>query len=295
VVAFDFWRVVGVGLVILVHLMQRYGMAAGGKFGIPGLYYVTLGGLGVTLLIILSGAALEYTYGAVRQRLGTFMWRRGSHIYPTYWAAILLTVGVFGRIPPAPHSLFDWLLDATGFLEFAGRTWQSFVLPTGWFVGVIMALYLVYPWLSKAIRSRPALTLLGMLVVSVASRYLAWRFIPGTEPSEWFPPARAFEFAFGIWLVTRGSALQALERPFAHLPGALKKTLQHLSDLSFPAYLIHWSVINWPAISGLHAARFLAVVVVVTYVASELILFVGGHAQRYLRKMGSPATAPISS
>ncbi|MDP2402084.1 MAG: acyltransferase family protein, partial [Actinomycetota bacterium] len=94
IVLFDVWRIVAVALVVGVHLLQKAGHPWGRMFGIKGFYQVTLGGVGVTLLLVLSGAVLAYTYSGRDTRWTTFMTRRLAHLYPMYWISLIFAVAV---------------------------------------------------------------------------------------------------------------------------------------------------------------------------------------------------------
>ncbi len=122
-------------------------------------------------------------------------------------------------------------LTLTGTYAFAGR-WGGPFLNTSWFIGLIFVLYLVFPWLSRAISARPALTMAALLALSLASRALLGRYgwLPG-RPLDWFPPCRVFEFGLGIWLA--GAYSRASLRPLSL--GRLDPLIIAAAALSFPA------------------------------------------------------------
>jgi peptidoglycan/LPS O-acetylase OafA/YrhL len=81
--AFDVVRILGVALVVGVHLLQKANSPLGHGFGIPGFYEVTLGGVGVTILLVLSGCVTHLAYSRREYTWVSFMQRRLAHIYPT--------------------------------------------------------------------------------------------------------------------------------------------------------------------------------------------------------------------
>ncbi len=60
----DLIRSVAIILVLVAHIGQAFESPVGMFFGIPNFYYVSLGGLAVTIFLILSGLTLELSYGS---------------------------------------------------------------------------------------------------------------------------------------------------------------------------------------------------------------------------------------
>jgi len=59
----DLARVIAIVLVLIAHIGQAVGNPIGEFFGVENFYWVSVGGVGVTLFLILSGLALELNYG----------------------------------------------------------------------------------------------------------------------------------------------------------------------------------------------------------------------------------------
>ncbi len=133
------------------------------------------GAQGVTLFLMLSGFGL--TWGALRSRnpgaldLPSFYRRRFARILPLWWGVnvlFLLTSFILRR----GLSLADWHFYASlAGLRFIPGVFYYFA-PAWWFIGLIIQLYLVYPWLYSILRARGPLVLLllgcGIGFVSIA-------------------------------------------------------------------------------------------------------------------------------
>ena len=58
----DLIRVIAISLVAFAHIASTWGSRLGSFFGVENLYYVTLGGIGVTLFLIISGFSIDLSY-----------------------------------------------------------------------------------------------------------------------------------------------------------------------------------------------------------------------------------------
>jgi len=271
IVLFDIVRIIAVGLVIFVHLLQRQGHPWGRGFGIPGFYYVTLGGVGVTLCVILSGMVLEYNYGHHELDYFSFVLKRAKRIYPIYWLSVLLALILLGSTR-LTNNFFGYLLDLSGFLAFTGQPWSRYILPTGWFIGVIFSLYLSFPYLSKYIRAYPRTSLILLFAVSGASRYLTEAYTDWSRPADWFILCRLFEFGLGIWLVDNPKALNIMKSLGQDLKAKTKTAVIYASNLSFPAYLVHWIAIEMSPFKTMELRYFLIFFFIFTLTMSWLVL-----------------------
>jgi peptidoglycan/LPS O-acetylase OafA/YrhL len=208
-----------------------------GWFGIPGFYYVSLGGFAVTLFLVISGAVLQLQYGSTATAYGEFVAKRILRIYPIYYLSLLLGVGIYAA--RADLSKLGWAdipLSLTGFYAFAGK-WGGPFVATSWYVGLIMVMYLLFPLLSRWIKKRPLVSLFTLLLVSVASRLLlgACEVLPN-RPLDWFPLCRVFEFSLGIYI---GAAVPRRFCDFGGGWGRAGTGVVFLSALSFPLFLMH--------------------------------------------------------
>jgi len=244
----DLVRVFAIGLIVAGHIGQATGGVLAARFGVEQFYYVSWAGLGVTLFIVLSGLVLELSYGAKAVRLGPFMLRRALRIYPVYWMCIAIALVRYfaGRVTDGTlrqtlggMDLIDPFCWLTGLYVFFGRfnRMGGEVLPTAWFIGTIMTLYLFYPLLSRCIRRRPHATLLLLLAVTVGSRTALgrWDVLP-RRALDWFVLCRIFEFGLGVYLVR---VLKPGVWSCLNAGPKLARVVGFLSSLSFPFYLGH--------------------------------------------------------
>ncbi|HEY4111784.1 acyltransferase [Puia sp.] len=97
----DYLRGLAAVSVILFH--YTYGYDNGLRHFEPGRFYFRYGNLGVQLFFMISGFVIFMTLERTKTSMD-FLVSRFSRLYPTYWAAILLTIA-FCSLVPAP---FDY-------------------------------------------------------------------------------------------------------------------------------------------------------------------------------------------
>ena len=129
-IGLDFIRCVAIALLLLAHIGQQIGNRVGAHFGIPHFYYVSLGGLAVTIFLILSGAVLELQYGSKDIRYIQFIAKRCLRIYPIYYLSLSLGIMIYfvrfyhdtGHFLPGFSKLGirDVVLSITGGYAFVG-------------------------------------------------------------------------------------------------------------------------------------------------------------------------------
>ncbi len=238
---FDLARCVAIVLVVASHVAQVLGARMGDRFGLPGFYYVSIGGVGVTLFLIVSGAVLELQHGSTPPSYRSFVFRRLLRIYPIYELSLVMAVAIYAI--REDFSVLNWSdipLSLTGFYAFAGR-WGGPFVATSWFIGLIVTLYLLFPALSLWVKKRPLVWLSVTLLVSVVCRLVLGRYEdPGSPITGWFPLCRIFEFSLGIWL---GSVLAGRTAPSDRDWGVAGAVIKGLSALSFPLFLIHFPLL----------------------------------------------------
>jgi len=124
----------------------------------------------------------------------------------------------------------DLILSVTAMYAFAGE-WGGPINSSSWFIGLIIILYMIYPFVAHLIRAHGYIALLALLIVSIWSRWFFGQEIdPAIRVTEWFPLCRIFEFALGIFIVEKGLYPKALTN---------SKPIYLLSNLSFYLFLIH--------------------------------------------------------
>jgi peptidoglycan/LPS O-acetylase OafA/YrhL len=257
---------------------------------VPGFYHVSIGGVGVTVFLILSGAVLQRQHGSSGIDHARFMARRAVRLYPVYYVSVLVSLGVYALRAMSGtegiHQAFpalgldDIALGLTATYAFVGE-WGGPLVGTSWFIGLIMALYLLFPPLSRGIRAHPHAALGALLAVSVASRFVLghWAILPG-RPLDWFPLCRVFEFGLGVYLVTV-LAHVPVRRPA--LPAVLRAAALYGSRLSLPLFLVHTRVtflLPYLTGRGVGVPRAVAVFVLATLALSGIVLAIDDRVPR---------------
>lgn len=241
----DLIRILAISLVAFAHIFQSVGNKTyGGFFGWPGFYYVSWGGVGVTIFIVLSGFLLEIKQQNANLNFKKYIQDKFLRIYPTYWIALAFSLPIYllnvwyttgNAFSPAYWAPLDIICSLLGICVFLGR-WGGVFMDTAWYIGLIMSLYFVFPVASKYYKSSPILFLLLTLVLSISSRlwfgYLP--FIP-SRSQDWFLVSRLFEFTFGIHLAAN-SDHQLLKKILTPKSSTI---VIWLSEISFPFFLIH--------------------------------------------------------
>lgn len=245
-IVIDIARVVAISLVAFTHIFQSVGnREVGGFFGIKNFYWVSWGGVGVTVFLIISGLSLEINHGFIKQSWSKFMYLRVKKIYPTYWVALLFSIGIyvinmmytFGKIfPPGKWTLPELSCSLVGICAFFSM-WGGPFTNTAWFIGLIISLYAFFPTLSQSVKKHPWFTLVFTLTLSVISRLLIGPFNSQFyRPIDWFPTARLGEFTLGIFLANQIPLKQWAK---LKLPPRLNRTITAAAKLSFPFFLVH--------------------------------------------------------
>jgi peptidoglycan/LPS O-acetylase OafA/YrhL len=242
-VILDITRIVAITLLLLSHISGYSGGFLGKCFGIPDFYYVTLGGVSVSIFLVLSGITLTLTYNDKSAGYWAFLKKRLLRIYSMYYICLAFggLVAVFSVVESGksyPFSLFpDLLLSLTGFYAFVGR-WGGPILNTSWFIGLIVALYFLFPPLFRLIKKSPSHTMFMLILTSTVSRYLIGHYsLLPRQPLDWFPLCRIAEFGFGIFLAVIAKPQVWTGLSFST---SINRTVEYLSNLSFPLFLVHF-------------------------------------------------------
>jgi peptidoglycan/LPS O-acetylase OafA/YrhL len=245
-IGLDVLRNAAIGLILLAHIAQAIDSPWGEPFGIPNFYHVTLGGLAVTIFLVLSGVVLQMQYGRQPIHYPQFVAKRVLRIYPVYYLSIILGFAVYclrsqyesGSIMAglAQLGLADLLLSVTAGYAFVGQ-WGGPFVGTSWFLGLIMSLYLLFPLLSPPLKRHPHRTIGLLLVVSGLSRlYLGQHDVLPLRPLDWFPLCRVFEFGLGMYLVRVVPAMGWTQLRWLE---PVAPIIAFISAISWPLLLIH--------------------------------------------------------
>lgn len=287
-VLLDLARVFAIALVFVAHIGQLLDSAAGAFFGVKNFYYVSLGGVGVSLFLLLSGLLAGLTVAASQSGYFAYLVKKLLRIYPLYLLSVPLAVLGYllggwlldGDLPRLfPNGVAPDLLGSlSGFYAWMGLWGGPYNAPS-WFIALILPLYALFPALFGLLKRWPQRTLLATLILSIVARYYVgqqglpfarpslfdsvegwlyrqYGFMPG-RPGDWFVPCRLFEFTLGIYLALR------LPRQlwFAVGTGVLSRPIAWLSDLSFALFLLHYPFLFLiPLLSGLGLPLALAIV-----------------------------------
>jgi peptidoglycan/LPS O-acetylase OafA/YrhL len=265
-VLLDILRISAIALVIVTHCGQLLDTSTGDFFGLKNFYYVSLGGIGVSLFLVLSGILAGLGAFSFKVSYLTYMLKKILRIYPLYLMSVPLAfMGYFlgshlleEDIPKLfPNGLItDVIGSITGFYSWIGLWGGPYNSPS-WFIALIMTMYALFPMIYFFMKKQSHLVIFILLSVSLVSRYYVgqegvpfmdttlWEdvkgwfyrkygFMPG-RPGDWFPPCRVFEFGLGVYL-----ALLLPRAKWFVFPGRFNRSLQFLSDLAFPLFLIHY-------------------------------------------------------
>lgn len=198
----DLVRALATCMIVLVHFNNPYLQ--------PSSYLLTqqpfgiyLGGLGVSLFLIISGAALALTYHRPYS-LKTFYWKRFKGIYPPFWIAWIIGTLFFIVMrhgsPINACSLSSFPATVLGFDGIlATYHIPNCYLLGEWFLGLIISFYLVFPVLLWAIDRFPKVS--AVLIVSIWLAFTVLGSRAGLNPITVFLPAHLVELCFGIYFI----------------------------------------------------------------------------------------------
>ena len=175
----DLIRALATLLIVLTHFNFHLKDHGGGYVLTFQPFGIYVGALGVSLFLIISGAALTLTYRRPIN-LKRFYWKRFLNIYPMFWTAwVLGTLYYFlifnGRPPnagPAKSFIFT-LLGVDGLVSAFG--WPTMYLLGEWFLGFILLYYVVFPLLLWAIDRFPVITGVVLLAAYASAMVLTTR------------------------------------------------------------------------------------------------------------------------
>jgi exopolysaccharide production protein ExoZ len=131
-------RGVAANLVVLQHLTEFEAKYADTKLPVIAHY----GDLGVDVFFVLSGFVMAAIAGRDVGPL-EFLWRRAARIYPTYWLATLLMLGIAFAAPELVHEPIDTLPWWRSFLLVAASPRQP-IVSVGWTLVHEVYFYLVF-------------------------------------------------------------------------------------------------------------------------------------------------------
>ncbi|MBO3461686.1 acyltransferase [Aetokthonos hydrillicola Thurmond2011] len=141
--------------VVFCHLSEYWGMTYRGQ--VWQFFWPTLGGIGVSGFIILSGFGLTYSRlvsNTTDLQVLPFFYKRFLRILPLYYLALLTYLLIVNVIEPQ-NFLAHLFVVHTFFKEYSHNPGSL------WFIGLIVQYYLVFPLAYKIISQKRGLFLLG--------------------------------------------------------------------------------------------------------------------------------------
>lgn len=241
---FDLMRIAAIVGVVLAHMWYALGLTLlyTRSGGWQEIITVSLGGYGVAIFLLVSGCVIEYTYGEkvwgpnANFDFLSFIEKRILRLYPAYWFSIFLGL-LFGYNLLGMINSFNWLefiKTMTGFVVFFNLDFSGgYINPMGWFIGVILCLYFLYPMTSRFLKNYG---IQGLVLIFLFVMYVRITIPEGASGLNWywFPLSRMAEFALGIYIVQTGLYLKTINR---------SKIIQFASDLCFPIFLVHFPLL----------------------------------------------------
>ncbi|WP_087022511.1 acyltransferase family protein [Thaumasiovibrio subtropicus] len=300
-VLLDMLRLIAIALVFIAHFGQLFEHEIGAFFGIKNVYYVSLGGVGVTLFLILSGllAGLtdakrfiepkDQTVSFSSKKYYQYVIKKLLRIYPVYWVSVILSIIGYGLsgvvlkerlLPLFPNGvLTDLFGSTTGFYAWFGL-WGGPFNPPSWFIALIIPLYLLFPLLQYLLWRWKWVALLTLLCVSIVSRIWVGQHGVVLLGTSLFNDIEAWVYRLYGFMPGRPGDWFVLCRVFEfslgiflayRVPkavwfklqlGRLNQPIARLSDLAFPLFLLHVPFLFFPEWLSLQGLQpWLAIVV----------------------------------
>lgn len=198
----DFIRALSLILIIIYHFDCHLGFhnIKVKHYLFPIVPYYMYADIGVSFFIIISGAALMYTYQD-DLKIKDYSIRRFKSVFPTfyvgYFFVFLYTFYINGSIIPLPKWRF--LLTIIGMDGYLHLVVSGFYLVGEWFLGFIIILYILFPLLRKLLIRKPIVLMViaaVLYIISVIGNGLGWNKSGIVDPLTRLP-----EFLFGMYFV----------------------------------------------------------------------------------------------
>jgi len=173
----DILKIIGIGCVLFWHLFfNTYHLV----WFLPLYGMLHLGGLGVILFLIASGAALtynQYNFNDVKNIL-IFYYKRLVRVYPAMWLSTLFT---FLLLPSSFQNIhyIKLLEELTGFYYYFNKT-TPIINSSIWFIGLIIILYILYPLLYNIIRKYRYYGFIVIFIISMATHIYLYNNLEGS-------------------------------------------------------------------------------------------------------------------
>ncbi|MFC5370603.1 acyltransferase family protein [Arcanobacterium bovis] len=247
----DFIRALSVLIIILTHFNNPY--LANNGYLITNLPFgIYVGGLGVSVFLIISSAGLTISYKRPIN-LKRYFKKRFLNIYPMFWIAWIVAFVflrfIYGTQSFGSGPIESFPLTILGFDGLAALFGMRTMFIVGeWFLGFIIVYYLIFPLLLWAIDRRPVISAFVIVAINLGSLYVLTRYQHTYEPSAMIP-VRLIELAFGIYFVKyikRVAWYWAIPAVFVLLVGAAFPDLQEnlTTAVVGPAFFVLLAIIG---------------------------------------------------
>jgi len=196
----DAIRVISALIIMLFHFNVNAFSTNQSSFLIGKLQYlgVSVGDMGVSLFIIISGAALMLSNSKEFSSI-VFFKKRIIAIYPSFWVSYLAVGIVFFIInghTPGDGQHWKFILSITGLDGYFLYRMQNYYLVGEWFTGYIILTYLFFPLLRKGLIKAPMITWLIVLALYIVLNYYYSDIFNVYETCN--PLTRLPDFLFGM-------------------------------------------------------------------------------------------------
>lgn len=208
----DGLRAIACLTVFLANFHHSMGMTVSSRIGSLDLAYFAESGIGVVMLIVLSGSLLSLPFWRrLSAGVHTIPWRqfaqrRAVRLVPAYYACLLLFLGLSGNSPKP--------LDTTVHFLFVNNLWEpSFysISPQFWTIGMFAQFYCALPFVFlglRALRLRGLRAVAAVAIASAGAYLLHWALMA----------TRAHWLVWPISALTTGDGVVLSHSTLAHLP-----------------------------------------------------------------------------
>lgn len=172
VFGFDFIRMIATISIVIIHYNAIYlymnPQRTDLKVLTNAVSNIYLGSWGVSLFFILSGASLMYVYQS-KLDLKIFYKKRFLSIYPMFWIAYIIALLVqfylYKGFSFVNAPIFNFILTIIGFDGNLMTVVPTFYILGEWFLGCIIAMYIIFPLLRSMVNDIPIIT--GILIMCI--------------------------------------------------------------------------------------------------------------------------------
>lgn len=232
----DFVRALAVILILMTHYNANY-IYMGTEEALNKAVVSTkianiyIGDFGVALFLIISGAALMYTYEK-KLDIKQFYQKRFMSIYPMFWIGYFICFAHYFIVHGGIYRDFPrWriLLTFFGMDGYLGIIFPNFYLIGEWFLGFIILAYIIFPVLRKGVNEHPVITLIAGM--SIYFYFILDYNIPFTKNIFFF--IRIIEIIFGMYFMKYIKKVNTISALIALLILIINSIMQPNIDASF--------------------------------------------------------------